>query len=340
MSDPLLPLGKIPPELLSKIIARAPRDDPRVLVGPGIGMDCAVIKTSPDLLVIKTDPITFASDSAGWYAVQINANDLATTGATPRWFLLTSLLPGASTTPSLVENLSNQVFAACRELGIAVIGGHTEITHGLDRPILVGTLIGEVPQERLVTPRGAHTGDRLLLTKGIPIEATAILVREFTSKLADQLSGEELQKAQEYLFNPGISIIKDARIAISAAPGQVHAMHDPTEGGLSTALWELAEASHCAIAFDPSAVPISPLSKKICTLLSLDPLGAIASGALLMAVPPESVEAIISSEIATGIECSLIGTIEEGEPRVYTNKGGKQELLFRPERDEIAKLYE
>ena len=102
----------------------------------------------------KTDPITFASAQIGWYAVNVNANDIACTGATPRWFLATLLLPENLTTAALVEDIFAQIDAACAQMNITVAGGHTEITAGLGRPIVVGHMLGEVTPERLVTTDG------------------------------------------------------------------------------------------------------------------------------------------------------------------------------------------
>ncbi len=237
----ILPLGKLPPELLARLLAKAPIQDPRVLYGPGIGMDCAVIDLGQHVLVFKSDPITFATDDIGWYAVQVNANDIATTGATPRWMLATLLLPENLTDPEMVEHIFEQLAQAARQLGISVVGGHTEITYDLHRAILIGTLIGEVEREQLVMPGGARPGDRLLLTKGVPIEATALLAREFPDRLRPALTETEIEAARQYLYQPGISVVRDARIAIQT--GHVTAMHDPTEGGLASALWELSEAS-------------------------------------------------------------------------------------------------
>ncbi len=336
--DSILPLGKLPPTLLARMIARAPIDDPRVLVGPGIGIDCAVLDLGSTLLVLKSDPITFASDEIGWYLVQVNANDLATTGATPRWLLVTALLPEGSSTPALVDEVAESIFSACRQLGIAMIGGHTEITAGLDRPILAGTLIGEVEREKLIVPTGAQAGDRLLLTKGVPVEATAILAREFAHRLSSVLTEEELEEAKQYLYNPGISVVKDAVTAVKA--GSVHAMHDPTEGGLASALWEIAEASQKSILFYPEKVFIPPLSQKVLSVFGLDPFASIASGALLCAVPESSVALISSAWDEAGISHSEIGVLGVGPASVWIETPQGRQPLPRPERDEIARVFE
>jgi hydrogenase expression/formation protein HypE len=334
MSD-TLPLGKLPFDLLARLLAQAPIKDPRVLYGPGIGLDCAVIDLGERVLVFKSDPITFATDDIGWYAVQVNANDIATTGATPRWMLASLLLPENETTQTRVETIFNQIYQAAGALGISVVGGHTEITYDLRRPILVGTLIGEVDRDHLVIPANVIAGDRLLLTKGVPIEGTALLAREFPQRLSDLFSPDEVEEARQYLYQPGISVVRDAQVATAA--GRVHAMHDPTEGGLAGALWELSDASAHRLVFDPGAVLIPNLSRRICATFGLDPLATIASGALLLAVAGEDAAAIRAALEREGIACSEIGRVEEGPAGVWHVDG---QPLTRPARDDIARVYE
>jgi hydrogenase maturation factor len=339
-----LPVGKLPPELLARMLERASgagagsEADARVVVRPGVGLDCAVVETGGGLLVLKADPITFATDEIGWYLVQVNANDLATTGATPRWLMLTMLLPEGAATPESALATAEQVQAACRALGIAVVGGHTEVTFGLTRPILAGTLIGEVARERLVTPRGAQPGDRLLVTKGVPIEATALLAREFPERLQPALSEAEVAQARGYLLDPGLSVVLDARLATGA--GRVTAMHDPTEGGLAAALWELAEASGHSLKVDLARVPVPPLAARVCAAFGIDPLRAIASGALLLAAPAEDVPAIRQALAGEGIPCAEFGEIEAGPAAVWSVAGERRERLPWPERDEVARVFE
>lgn len=338
MNKPL-PVGKLPPELLAQLLSGAPSSDPRVLVGPTAGFDCAVIDAGgPSLLVFKSDPITFATDEIGWYLVQVNSNDIATTGALPRWLLVTMLLPEGQTTPEMVEKISRQVYKTCREMGISVIGGHTEVTFGLNRPIVIGTLIGEVARDRLVTPDGAAVGDRILLTKGIPIEATAILAREFPERLSGHLSPDELREAQQFLTDPGISVLPDAQIALAA--GKVTAMHDPTEGGLAAALWELADAGGRSLVIDVAKVPILPLSARICRVFDLDPMATIASGAMIMTAPVEDAAAIRHALAGQGIASAEIGTVETGPAGVWQNAGAGRTPLPRPVHDEIGRVFE
>ena len=338
MNEQTLPVGKLPAALLARLLDGALVEDPQVLVGPRPGFDCAVVEFGDTLLVFKSDPITFVTDDVGWYLVQINTNDIATTGATPRWLLATFLLPENQTTSATAERIFQQLYDACTSLGISIIGGHTEITHGLDRPIAVGTLIGEVARHRLILPSGARPGDQVLLTKGVPIEATAILAREFPERLTSILSPSEIAQAQSYLTEPGISVLREAQIASNA--GQVTAMHDPTEGGLASALWELAEACGHILVVDIRNVPVSPLSGRICQAFELDPLACISSGALLLTTPLEDVDVIRQALTREGITCARIGYIERGPPSVYSESRSRRKKLIRPERDEITRVFD
>lgn len=333
MSDPVLPLGKLPADLLATLLSRLPAD-PRVVVGPRIGEDAAVIDMGECYLVAKTDPITFATDAIGWYAVQVNANDLATTGATPRWFMATVLLPGGQADRALAERIFTQITSACAALGITLIGGHTEITYGLERPIVAGFMLGEVEKDRLVTTAGAQAGDAILLTKGIPIEATAIIARERRAELLRHFDQALVDRAAAYLTAPGISVVPDARAACAA--GGVTSMHDPTEGGLATALWEVAEASGRALDLDVAEWPLLEEGRQLCAHYGLDPLGAIASGALLLTVRPEAEAGVRAALGASGISVYRLGQVAAG-PVTVRRRGA---ILPRPARDEIARLFE
>jgi hydrogenase maturation factor len=330
-----LPVGKVPSDLLKELLTMLPPGQ-RVVLGPAIGEDAAALAMADRYLVVKTDPITFATDAIGWYAVQVCANDIATTGATPLWFLATILLPPAQATPGLIRSIFDQIGSACQALGVGVVGGHTEITANLDRPIVVGCMLGEVMPNRLIRTGGARPGDMVLLTKGAPIEATAIIAREKRQELLAHFPAHFLDECARFLYDPGISIVRDAQIAIEA--GGITSMHDPTEGGLLTALWELAEASGCAleVTLYDSPEPWLPQGKTLCQFFGLDPAAAIASGALLLTVVPERVAALLEAYRQEQLPVFQIGRVIQGNTAVYDRARG---LLPRPARDEIARLF-
>jgi hydrogenase maturation factor len=332
-------LGKLPAKLLAELLERHARPDPSVLVGPGIGEDAAVIDMGERCLVAKTDPITFAADEIGWYAVHVNANDVACCGARPRWFLATLLLPERDTTRELVEAIFAQMAAACDELGVTLCGGHTEITHGLDRPIVVGQMLGDVGRDAYVRGDGARAGDVIILTKGIAVEGTALIAREKAAALAPVMDEEELRSCAGFLRDPGISVVEDARIALEC--GGVHALHDPTEGGVATGLQELAEAAGLGLLVERERLPILPQCDRLCRHLGLDPLGLIGSGSLLIAAARDSAPAILTGLAKAGIAAAAIGELVSADRgRKLREADGTLAPLPEFARDELTRLFE
>lgn len=338
MTAPCLPPGKLPAALLARLLDSTRTTDPRVLIGPQVGVDAAVIDMGAHLLIAKADPITFATDAIGYYAVHVNANDIAAMGGTPRWFLATLLLPETSTTETLVTDIFAQIQQACAELHITLIGGHTEITVGLERPILAGHMLGEAERTQLVSSAGVQPGDAILLTKGFPVEGVAIMARERQAALLQQGYGhEEITRWQRFLYTPGLSVVRDARLLQRAA--HVHAMHDPTEGGVATGLWELAQASGLGIQLDATPLPVLEAGATLCRAFGLDPRGTIASGALLAAVPAAQATQAIAACAEAGVACYRLGTAVAQTSGVFWDACGTRTPLPTFARDEILKLF-
>lgn len=329
----------MPAALLQRLLEQLP-SDPRVLLGPGVGHDAAAIDLGDGrVLVVKTDPVTFATEEIGRYVVHVNANDVACLGARPTFFLATALLPeGAS--PDLAEELFEQVRSTCAELGILPIGGHTEITLGLKRPIIAGMMLGETTNKALIRPDGARAGDHLVITKAIAVEGTALLAREAPQALRDGgVSQDIIDAAARLLSQPGISVVPEAMAACALGPQVVHAMHDPTEGGLATALLELAQASGLQIRLRSDDVPILSETVAICEALGLDPMGLLASGALLVVVAPESCDTLCGTIQSNGSAAICIGDLASGG-RAAIIDSRSSEPLPRFERDELARYLE
>ena len=306
-------IGKFPPQLLERLLAKEGVSDPRVLLGPKVGEDAAVIDMGDRLLVAKSDPVTFATDAIGWYSVQVNANDIACTGGVPKWFLATLLVPERFSEAD-AEAVFDQVIAACTALNVALIGGHSEVTYGIDRPIVLGNMLGEVERDRLITTGGAQEGDSIVITKGIAIEGAALLAREQGAALkAAGVSQATLDAAAAFLTKPGISVVEEARIACTVAT--IHSLHDPTEGGLVTALREVASASGMGLAAEETSIPVLPECNEICQALGLNPLGLLASGCLIITLPagevPKLLLALEQADI-TGWEIGQVLAPEEG----------------------------
>lgn len=338
MNPDLLPAGKLPNLLLDQLLRRFTVADPRLLVGPQMGVDAAVIDMGATCLVAKTDPITFATDAIGWYAVNVNANDIAVMGATPRWFMATVLLPAGRATPALAEAIYGQIADACAELGVALAGGHTEITVGLDRPIVSGTMLGEVAPERLLRSSNVQPGDHLALLGRVPIEGTALIAREKEADLlARGFDSSLIRRAQGFLHDPGISVVRAAQLAAGAAA--IHAMHDPTEGGLATGIWEMARASGVGMDIDFDAVDAPPESQALCAAYGLDPLGLIASGALLAALPPDQTDRLLRACQAAGLPAQVIGQATAPGGALSARRGGQLVPYPQFAFDEITRIF-
>ncbi|MGD0110452.1 MAG: AIR synthase family protein [Armatimonadota bacterium] len=329
--------GKLPTKMLADLLARLPMDDPRVIVGPRVGEDAAVIDFGDHLLVAKTDPVTFATDLIGWYTVNVNANDIATMGAEPKWFMATLLLPETADR-SQIEAIFGQLADACRGLGVTAVGGHTEVTIGIDRPIMIGCMMGEVEKGKLLTSAGAGAGDAIILSSPIAIEGTALLAREAAGALRSTgLPEESIARARDLLFDPGISVVTAARAAIES--GGVTALHDPTEGGLATGLLELALASEVGLEISRDDIPMLDLTRAVCAALELDPLGLIASGSLLIAAKHDRAADIVQTLRAQGKDAAIIGRTMPKQAGVMLVAGGRRLPLPQFDRDEIARYF-
>jgi hydrogenase expression/formation protein HypE len=324
--------GKIPVYILENIVFKNLGIKRReVVLGPSAGIDGAVINVGNKSLIVSTDPITGAIELIGWLAVNINANDIATFGVEPAFLLSCILLP-ENADRKTVETISEQMGKAAKELGIAIVGGHCEVTPGLSNPIVVGCTIGMTERGNYVTAAGAKQGDKILFTKTAGIEGTAILASDKESQLEKLVSATTLRKAKR--FYDQISVVKDAITAFKT--GAVHAMHDPTEGGVAGGIHEMADASHLSVKILEEKIPIRPETAEICSFFEIDPLQLIASGSLLIAAERDSADNLVRVLGREGITAAVIGEfLPSTEKRVLVRKNGSSENLVRPTSDHL-----
>ncbi|MHA1488068.1 MAG: AIR synthase family protein [Promethearchaeota archaeon] len=336
-------LGKLKHDYLAKILHDFVSDldiqDKRVISGSKIGEDAAVIDMGENYLVAKTDPITFATDEIGYYAVNANINDIVCTGAKPKWFQSTILLPEQNTTEYLIENIFRSIHDTCKSMGVTVIGGHTEITTGLDRPIVIGSLLGEVEKDKLVLTSGAKSGDALILTKGIFIEGTSIIGREKEGELRESGYEEKfIEKCKNYLYDPGMSVYKEALLANKYF--KINAMHDPTEGGLATGIAEMAIASNTGVIIEKKKINVLPEPLELAKFYNLNPMGTIASGSLLIAVENKLSHELIDMLKKNNILAEKIGVFVSKEKKLkIKEENGRIKPLLYSEIDEITKIF-
>lgn len=331
-----LPLGKIDPKILAGLLSQYTSAGKRVLIGAGIGEDAAIIDMGPVCLVAKTDPITHVTDEIGHYAVHINANDIASMGGQPLWFLATILMPSRSNHRN-VKRIFCQISRACVELGIAYCGGHTEVTSAVNTPVVVGQMLGEVTRDHLKPSSGAREGDDLVMTKSAAIEATAIIALEKAKELETSFPKKFIRKAQKYLWDPGISILKEA--SLLKGMREVHAFHDPTEGGLGTGIYEMATASGLGVEVDRECIPLTKETRLLCEYCHIDPMGAFASGSLLVAVSRGASEKVIRTLRKAGVPATRIGRMVAKKKGLTLIQASRKTALPVFHQDELSKIF-
>jgi len=324
--------GKVPTEVLEEIVFRnlgAERDD--VVLSPSVGEDAAIIKAGNELLAVSSDPITGAEEWLGWLAVHVSANDVATRGVQPRWFNSIILLPKNSTA-ELVEKICTQMNKAARQLGVAIVGGHCEVTPGIEHAIVSGCAIGVAEEGKYVTCGGARIGDHIILTKGTGIEGTAILASDRRTELLTVFDEDFLNRAENFFEK--ISVVKDALAAFRT--GGVSAMHDPTEGGVAGGLHELADAANVGFNVYEEAILVPEETRRICEYFGVDPLQLISSGSLLVIAEQDKADEIIGSLSENGVQSSVIGEVTElSLGRNLVAETGEKTELVRPASDHL-----
>lgn len=338
MSPRSFKTGKVPSDVLRRLVFNrlgVPTD--RVLSGPGVGEDAAVIDMGDRVLVAKGDPITGAEGNIGWLSVHINANDIASTGARPLWFVCIALLPEGAD-ESMLKGIMDDIHEACLEVGASLVGGHTETTPGLDRPILAGFMMGEAQRNRYVTTGGARPGDLIILTKGAGIEGTAIIASDLRDHLKGKVDDRVVERGAAMVR--WISVVPEAMKAVEA--GSPNSLHDPTEGGLINGLWEMAEAAGVGLKVDRASIPIPDETRQICGAMGVDPLRLLGSGALLITAQPDEAEKIMEALTEEGISASVIGGVTPlSEGRLLIDEKGNHEPIEAVEQDELYRiLYE
>jgi len=327
-----LHFGKIPPEILEKTVYKylgAKRSD--VILGPSKGEDAAIVSDGCKLLVLQGDPISGAIEKIGWIAMNVSTNDIATRGVKPCWALSCIMLPQGSD-EKLLEKICRELSTAAKRLGVSIVGGHSEITPGLDHPLVIVFSIGVVEDNEYVTSSGAKPGSNIILTKSVGIEGTAILASDRSDLLISRFGKEFVRKSVDYFDR--LSVLKEAMIAFKF--GGVQAMHDPTEGGLSNALHELADASKTGFRVYEDKIEISRETSSICHFFGINPLRLISSGSLLIVSEQGKAAGIVGQLREEGIDASIIGeALADDECRIIVRRDGSVETLLRPLSDEL-----
>ncbi len=323
--------GKVPPDVLERLVfTHLGRSDPDLLLGPGIGQDASLIRIGNRVIVASTDPITGSIEDIGWLAVHVNANDVATFGVAPRWFLTSIMLPMGSTAEE-VGRIMSQIDSAAKTLGITVAGGHTEITGGIEKPIVAGFMLGETSEGDYVTSSGAQPGNAIVMTKTVGIEGTAILAAEGREVLSKELDVTVLDEA--LALRSQISVVSEGLSAFKT--GYLTAMHDPTEGGLAGGLHELCDASGVGFEVELDRVPIHPTTRLLCDAIDVNVLELISSGCMLMTCDSGHADDVIAAIESENVQATVLGRILEDEEKHLIYSKGAAMQLARPSTDAL-----
>lgn len=316
----MLEIGKIPENVLKRsVFAQIHAKRPEVVLGAGVGEDCAALRLGEDeVFVLSTDPITGTAQDIGKLALNVTLNDLASAGAEPIGILLTILLPEGSEEAGL-KSMMRQLGEGCAEAGVQILGGHTEVTRAVVQPLVSVCGVGKVKAGKLVTTSGARPGQDLVITKWIGLEGTSIIAKEKQAELLSRYPADFVADAQS--FDQYLSVLPEAAIAVRTG---VSAMHDVTEGGIFGALWEMAESSGVGLAVDLRKIPIRQETVEVCEFFGISPYELISSGSMLMA--SQDGNRLVDELAAAGIHAVVVGRTTEGNDRVVANEGERRFL--------------
>jgi len=330
--------GKLPARLLTSLISQLPMStsDNGVVIPPGIGLDAAGLNVDDKLLAVTTDPITFTTDQIGTYSVAVNINDVACLGCNPRWFTATLLLP-VGTTEEILTGIWNNVVAALVRYNVTAIGGHIEVTPTVNIPIIVGQMIGEAIDNHLLDVRHGQPQDKILLVRHIALEGVSIIAKAFPEKLQPHFTATQIYKLQNFINDPGICILPVVKKLLPCS-GLI-GMHDTTEGGIATALHDIADACNCGLRVNYEEILFLPEMQKLAAIFSFDPLGIIASGSVLLICRPDAVAAIKEKLGNSGGEAlAVIGELTADSTQRVMYKNDREVPIPRYDADEIIRV--
>ena len=324
-------IGKVPESVLKRSVLRQIHTKRKeVLLGAGVGEDCAAVKLAEDeVFVVSTDPVTGTATDIGNLAIHITLNDLASAGAEPVGVMLTILLPEGALEEDL-KKIMGQMEVVCREANVQIMGGHTEVTRAVTQPLVNVCGIGKAKEGKLVSTAGARPGDDILVTKWIGLEGSSILAKEKEQELSARFSLSLIKKAQD--FDQYLSVLPESALAVQFG---VCAMHDVTEGGIFGALWELAESSGVGLEIDLKKIPVKQETIEICEFFGINPYELISSGCMLMAASDGT--ALARELEKNGIHAAIIGKAVAGNGRVLLNEEERR-FLEPPKTDELYKV--
>lgn len=329
-----LKAGKLDTELLEEIVFKhIHHKRPEVLVRPGVGEDCATLDFGQYECVMSTDPITAAISDIGRLAIHITCNDIASNGVEPLGIMLAVMLP-VGTTAEEIEEIMKQAAEVSERLGVEIIGGHTEITPAVNRPVIVSTAVGRTLAGGSQRAQHMRPGDHIVMTKQTGLEGSGIIASDFEEELTGVLTPEEIREAKGYLRE--VSVLAEG---VAAGKIGTAGMHDITEGGVLGAVWELSEIAGAGLLLYEDKIPVTDITKKICRHFGIDYLRLISSGSMMIIVHPDKTEAVLAAVREAGVPAVCIGQVTEADAgRILVRRDGSREEIAPPESDELYKV--
>ena len=325
-------IGKLPNTLLEKIVINPIMNNnfkhKEVVLNPSVGEDCSVVDLAGEMCVLSTDPITGTSENIGKLAVNINLNDIASNGAVSVGIMVTALFP-PNITEDKIADIMKDIYNEAEKLNIAVLGGHTEITDAVVRPVISCTAIGKTKNRNFTSSGGAEAGQGVIMTKWAGIEGTCIIASDFESFLKGKLDDRIIQNSKS--LEKYLSVVKEAEVSASFG---ATCMHDITEGGVLGGCWEIAQCSDKGIEIDCDKIPVLDETKKICDVFNINPLRLISSGSLLITAFEADKLALELNK--NNINAAVIGKITDKGKYIVQN--GVKEALCEPHTDELYKV--
>jgi hydrogenase expression/formation protein HypE len=339
------PLGKFSRETIESIIyTQLGKNSRRILVGPKFGVDNTVISIgNGNVMVATCDPLSFIPElgarNSARISVDLLASDLTTSGLPAQYGIFDLNLPPEMTQVEFAEYW--KAFGLeCNRLGISIVGGHTGRYLGCGYTVIGGGVLFSIGmKDHYLTPEMANRGDDILLTKGAAIETTAVLTRVFPKSVRKFVGSELYERARRYLNK--LSTVEDALIAVSVGFHEdgITAMHDATEGGVVSAILELAEASHKGAEIDLTNIRITEESAAVCQLFRIDPLTSLSEGSLLLTTNPSRTSKVLSRLEKAGIPSRVIGHITSKSSKVYASTASNRYRLRYPKFDPYWRAY-
>lgn len=337
-------LGKIRASVFESVIRPqlgAERD--QVRVGPATGRDTAIVSLGRGhVMAITTDPLSFipglGPEDSAWTSLHLIVNDLVTSGLEPMYASVDLNLPPGFDEATF-KSYWSALHAECKELGIAIVAGHTGRYGGGDGTVIGGgTIIGVGPDNQYLEPRFARPGDRLIVTKGAMIATTGLLARVFPETVRSAFGKPFLKTAQELLAH--YPVINDARAALSVGrrDAGVSAMHDATEGGVLGALYELSTAAELGAHVELHRIPIAEETAGMAELFGIDPTISLSEGSLLVVARPERADAVIDALEDRGIPAADVGELTR-ETGFMLIADGQERPWTAPEEDPYWRAY-